>query len=254
MADFLAEMRERYMTPQTTLIELATAKVLKDASVVDSSQLKERFDDLLVEIEVETYRLYLQAEKQMVTESVRELLLRPLAGPGPYSRGDVSRVAAEAADHLARLFMHLGQSRRSKAGKTFELNIRGLFRRLDYSFDEQRVINGKPDFLMPGEKLFRENPAECVIFTAKRTLRERWRQITSEGKHFRLFLATIDERVSPNQLAEMLKQQVYLVIPKKLIEKNEGYRVARNVISFEEFFRDFLDPAAKRWKSKGWIR
>jgi hypothetical protein len=106
---------------------------------------------------------------------------------------------------------------------------------------------------MPGKALFKVNPAECIIFTAKRTLRERWRQITTEGKNFRLFLATIDERVSGNQLKEMLKQQVYLVIPKKKIDENTVYRGAKNVISFQEFFRDFLDPTAERWRRKGWV-
>jgi hypothetical protein len=106
---------------------------------------------------------------------------------------------------------------------------------------------------MPGKQLFAVNPTECIILTAKRTLRERWRQITTEGKHFRLFLATIDERVSQNQLGEMLKQQVYLVIPSGTIEACTRYREARNVISFQEFFRDFLDPAVKRWHAKGWL-
>jgi hypothetical protein len=254
MTDLVAEMRDRYMAPQATLIERATEKVLAELGIAGVQDLKAQFDDVLVAIEVETYRLYLLDEKKMVQESVRELLLRPLSGPGPYGRDDVARIAEDASDELARLFMHLGQSRRSKAGRTFETNLRGLFRRLDYPFDEGPMINGKPDFLMPGKKLFGVNPAECIIFTAKRTLRERWRQITTEGKHFRLFLATIDEKVSENQLGEMLKQQVYLVIPKKKIEDNAAYRGAKNVISFEEFFRDFLDPAVKRWRAKGWIQ
>lgn len=253
MTDFLAEMADRYMTRQPVLIERATEQVLAAMAIKGVEDLKARFDEILVAIEVETYRLYLLDEKRMVTESVRRMLLLPLQGEGPYTRDEVAAVADSASTELARLFMHLGQSRRSKAGKTFETNLRGLFRRLDYPFEEQVVINGKPDFLMPSKKLFAVNPAECIIFTAKRTLRERWRQITSEGKHFRLFLATIDEKVSENQLNEMLKQQVYLVIPKRKIEDNLAYRSAKNVISFDEFFRDFLDPSVTRWRAKGWI-
>jgi hypothetical protein len=252
MTDFVAEMRDRYMSPQPALIAKATEKVLADLGINSVEELKRRFDDVLVAIEVETYRLYLVDEKKMVVESVRGLLLGRLTDSGPYAREAVASIADGVAEDLARLFMHLGQSRRSKAGKTFETNLRGLIRRLDYPFDEQVMINGQPDFLMPGEHLFRQNPSECIILTAKRTLRERWRQITTEGKHFRLFLATIDERVSPNQLAEMLKQNVYLVVPKAKIEASPAYRDARNVIPFDEFFRDFLDPAVKRWRSKGW--
>jgi hypothetical protein len=51
----------------------------------------------------------------------------------------------------------------------------------------------------------------------------------------------------------MLKQQVHLVIPKKKIDENPVYRGAKNVISFQEFFLDFLDPTAERWRRKGWV-
>jgi hypothetical protein len=50
-----------------------------------------------------------------------------------------------------------------------------------------------------------------------------------------------------------LERLFYLVIPKKKIEQNSAYREARNVISFDEFFRDFLDPAVELWRRKGWV-
>lgn len=252
MVDFLSELADKYMTSQAVLIERATEHVLAEMKIATVPDLKAAFDEVLVSIEVETYRLYLEDERRMTAQAVRDLFFKSLEGTGPYSRDQVAGAADGAAIELARLFMHLSQSRRSKAGRTFETNLRGLFRRLSYPFDEQIVINGKPDFLMPGKALFDVNPAECIIFTAKRTLRERWRQITTEGKHFRLFLATIDEGVSENQLKEMLKQQVYLVIPRKKIEASAVYGGAQNVLSFGEFFRDFLDPAVTRWKAKDW--
>ncbi len=235
MTDFLAEISGRYISPQAVLIKTATEKVLADLKINSVDELKRRFDEVLVAIEVETYRLYLVDEKKMVVETVRDLGLGRLAGPGPYAREKVADIADGVADDLARLFMHLGRRGEVRPARHHS-NLRGLIRRLDYPFDEQVVINGQPDFLMPGEPLFRQNPSECIILTAKRTLRERWRQITTEGKHFRLFLATIDDRVSPNQLAEMLKQSVYLVVPKKKIEAIPAYRDAENVISFDEFF------------------
>lgn len=251
--DPIPEICRRCMTSQEGLILQATEKVLKELGVHDVTTLKSRFDEVVVAIDVETYQLNPQDGTRTVSESVPELLISPLSGPGPYSRDEVVSVVDSVADQLANLFMRLRYLPRTKPRKTFERSIRQLFRRLDYPFDESPVINGKPDFLMPGKALFKVNPAECIIFTAKRTLRERWRQITTEGKNFRLFLATIDEKVSENQLKEMLKQQVYLVIPKKKIDENAVYRGAKNVISFQEFFRDFLDPTAERWLRKGWV-
>ena len=70
--------------------------------------------------------------------------------------------------------MSIFQSRKSRAGKAFEYTIRELFSRLSYPFSEQVKIDGaKPDFVMPSENYFIRKPLDSIIFTAKRTLRER---------------------------------------------------------------------------------
>jgi len=155
---------------------------------------------------------------------------------------------------LDRFFLSLTQSRRTRAGSAFEIILRTLFKRLNYPFYEQQVINGKPDFLMPGKSHFDSNPMDCIIFTAKRTLRERWRQIVTEGtRGLGFYLSTIDESISTNQLDEMRNHRIYLVIPISIKEKVVQYRSAHNVITFEEFFRYHLDPAVTRWTERGII-
>lgn len=90
---------------------------------------------------------------------------------------------------------------------------------------------------------------DCIIFTVKRTLRERWRQIVTEGtRGLGFFLATIDERVSGNALDDMRRSRVYLVVPVRLKQDIAIYSAAVNVISFEEFFAHYLDPAMTRWR------
>lgn len=89
---------------------------------------------------------------------------------------------------------------------------------------------------------------DCIIFTAKRTLRERWRQIVTEGtRGLGFYLSTIDESISANQLDEMRNHRIYLVIPISIKEQVAQYRTAHNVITFEEFFRYHLDLAVTRW-------
>lgn len=120
---------------------------------------------------------------------------------------------------------------------------------LDYPFDEQVVINGKPDFLLPSEKHYRVHAPDCIIFTAKRTLRERWRQIVTEGiRGLAFYLATIDEKVTENALDEMKANRIYLVVPMQLKKSIEHYSEAPNVLTFETFFKQHLDPAMQRWK------
>jgi len=132
--------------------------------------------------------------------------------------------------------------------------LKTLFKKLNYPFDEQQVINGKPDFLMPSRNHYDTNSMDCIIFTVKRTLRERWRQIVTEGtRGLGFYLATIDESISGKQLGEMRDNRIHLVIPANIKGKVERYTSAHNVITFEEFFRYHLDPAVTRWKERGII-
>jgi len=45
----------------------------------------------------------------------------------------------------------LTNSRRPRAGAAFQVAIRTLFRYLGYPFQEQQVIDGKPDFILPSK-------------------------------------------------------------------------------------------------------
>jgi hypothetical protein len=88
---------------------------------------------------------------------------------------------------------------------------------------------------------------DCIIFTVKRTLRERWRQIVTEGtRGYLFFLATIDEKISSKQLQEIQSHRIYVVVPERI--KNETYSAHSNVISFETFFEQHVDPAMRRWQ------
>jgi len=105
---------------------------------------------------------------------------------------------------------------------------------------------------MPSYKYWQVNPLDCIVFTSKRTLRERWRQIITEGtKGIGFFLATIDDKLTGAQLEEMHKNRIYIVCPESIIR--EKYRDKVNVISFSRFFKDYLDPAMDRWKRNGVI-
>jgi hypothetical protein len=105
---------------------------------------------------------------------------------------------------------------------------------------------------MPSYEHYLRNPIDCIIFTAKRTLRERWRQIVTEGtRGYGFFLATIDEKVSSTQLAEMHHNKIYLVCPENI--KIAKYNNILNVLSYKQFFMDYLDPSMERWRRNGII-
>ena len=48
---------------------------------------------------------------------------------------------------------------------------------------------------------------------------------------------------------EMHKSRIRLVVPTRVKDSREDYAGAPNVITFEHFFRDYLDPSMKRWRN-----
>jgi len=88
----------------------------------------------------------------------------------------------------------------------------------------------------------------------KKTLRERWRQIVTEGtRGLGFYLATIDEGISVAQPGDMLDHKIYIVVPENIRDKIVSCKAAPNVITCEDFFRQHLDPAVRRWKENGVI-
>ena len=87
-----------------------------------------------------------------------------------------------------------------------------------------------------------------MLLTAKRTLRERWRQVVTEANvTYSYFLATLDQKVTKSQLEQAAKHKIFLVTTKINIEQVQHYRRAGNVLSFEDFISLHLDSAMKRW-------
>jgi hypothetical protein len=219
----------------TEKIAEEAAKRLTAEHSLNAIEMRKQFSGLVQLTEAICYEIY----KQRQNEAGEEVLRKFLSGIGD----------TPVFETLDSLYLSIAQSRKTRAGSTFEATIRGLFRRCGYPFEEQCIVNGKPDFLMPSQAHYLNLATDCIIFTAKRTIRERWRQIATEGTRGKaLYLATIDDKVTESQAEEMRQNRIYLVVPAKLKLGVAQYKTAANIISFEDFFTDHLDPAMDRWK------
>lgn len=219
----------------------------------DPDWIKQNFSGLIEDVQVAAYNEYLEAEAVAGREALSRSFL-PLAGKDA-TRNDLMEIIGRHFHALDRFFLGLTQGRRPRAGNVFEVLIKELFVRLQYPFTYQAVINGQPDFILPSVEYFLKHPADCVIFTVKRTLRERWRQIVTEGtRGLGFYLATIDETISVRDLGEMIQSRINLVVPTRIKDVRPEYLDAPNVISFENFFRFHLDPAMDRWRAAGVIQ
>jgi hypothetical protein len=217
---------------------------------VEKDWIKLNFSMLVEQLQVDAYNMYLDLEKKAWQQSFIGAFGPELIGcKGPE---DVSAVIGRHFYTLDRFFLSRTQSRRSRAGTAFEVVLSHLFTQLGYPFTSQPRIDGKPDFVMPSVKYYNQNAQDAIVFTAKRSLRERWRQVVTEGaRGLGFYLATIDEQVSEAAIKEMKTSRIQLVVPTRIKKSVPHYSEAMNVISFEDFLEDKLDPRMMTWKKHG---
>lgn len=111
--------------------------------------------------------------------------------------------------------------RKSRAGKSLEHHLAEIFRTFEISFESQVVTedNKKPDFLFPGVEAYynsKYSTKKLVMLASKTTCKDRWRQILNEADRIKTkHLFTLQQGISKNQLEEMYKYNVCLVVPKQ---------------------------------------
>lgn len=147
---------------------------------------------------------------------------------------------------LDAVFLSASQQRKTRAGRSFEQHIAAVLRAGNIRFEEQAVTGGRrPDFVLPDVPTLRQGQArpfeDALVLAAKTTLRERWKQVSREGFHCAVFLATVDDRVPETSIRDMADQDIFLVVPERLKRSKETcYPKNASVISFSEFFGEEL--------------
>jgi hypothetical protein len=247
-AKLFSIFKEHILSP-TEVVRRALTQVVEERKF-DADYIKAHFSELVTGTQERAYDIFLDSQRSSWRKSIQTFLGKTL--PENVTRAEVAQFLTDQFEELDSFFLSLTNSRRPRAGSAFQITINELFKRLGYPLVEQPEIDGIPDFLLPSIEHFRKNPIDCIIFTVKRTLRERWRQIVTEGtRGLGFFLATIDESVSEKQLEEISANRIYLVVPIELKSDVKVYKSAVSVITFESFFEDHLDPAFRRWVRAG---
>lgn len=177
------------------------------------------------------YAIYKQAELRFRAAQVARILLHGGADPV----GNLVRGFAE----LDSIFLSAAQTRKSRAGLSFEHHVARLFRDGRVRYEAQAVFGGRrPDFVLPDVKELNAR-GDALIVSLKTTLRERWKQLALEKPFGAIFLATVDDRVSVEAIDEMGKNAICLVVPESLKKaKESAYDDHSNVITFSQFFDD----------------
>lgn len=183
--------------------------------------------------------------KEELAESVKELC-------GEY--------AGRIFPYLYALSLSNTQSRRSRAGKTFEAIIYKLYNLLDYDFDSQNKVGRKifsdvglgkkVDSILPGIDKFNKRRNKTIIGTMKTSLRERWQEVAEEIERTKIpeiHLLTADEDISPGKAAEMSKHNI-VIVTYSWVANSPKLNDARNIVSFEEYFFEEIPNILEYWR------
>lgn len=153
----------------------------------------------------------------------------------------LSRPAENVEELVATANMVLNR-RKSRAGKSLEHHLASVFdsNNLPYSAQKQTEYRNKPDFILPSIEDYHslKFPDNKLIFLgAKTTCKDRWRQVLSEADRIpHKYLFTLQPSISSNQLDEMKKSQVTLVVPEQNIT-TFPLRHREDILSLKTFIR-----------------
>lgn len=132
--------------------------------------------------------------------------------------------------------------RKSRAGKSLEHHLSEIFKIANLKFETQSVTedNKKPDFLFPGIDAYYNanyNRSKLISLASKTTCKDRWRQILNEADRIKIkHLFTLQQGISNNQLQEMYKYNVCLVVPKQYLTSfPKDYR--EKILTLDKFIK-----------------
>lgn len=155
--------------------------------------------------------------------------------------GGLASAVVRGFPSLDAIFLSAAQTRKSRAGRSFEQHIGRLFEDAKISYQEQAIISSRrPDFVLPDIVTLKSHDRDYIdamIVSLKTTLRERWKQLSMEHFNSAVILATVDDRVSSSTINDMENNGIQLMVPESLKHAKETcYDISDNVITFREFF------------------
>lgn len=138
--------------------------------------------------------------------------------------GQLIKTPFQSVEELVRVANSILNRRKSRAGKSLEHHLAKVFKVFNLTFDEQPMTENRktPDFIFPGAEAYHNasfDTGKLIVLASKTTCKDRWRQITSEADRVPVkHLFTLQQGISTNQLAEMQRLKVRLVVPRAYVD------------------------------------
>jgi len=130
-----------------------------------------------------------------------------------------------SVDHFLELALSIANRRKSRTGRSLELNLQSVFTEEKLEFEAQAVTENRkqPDFLFPSGRAYHDPgfPEQALrMMAAKTCCKDRWRQVLDEAARIRnKHLFTLQQGISENQLNQMYEANLTLVVPRQNIKQ-----------------------------------
>lgn len=153
---------------------------------------------------------------------------------------DTIKTPIKNIEELVILANTILNRRKSRAGKSLEYHLANVFNIFDINYTAQGITedNKKPDFIFPNIKAYHDrsyNPDNLIFLASKTTCKDRWRQVINEADRIEIkYLFTLQQGISKNQLYEMYKEGVRLVVPKNYLKSFPEEYIPK-ILSLESF-------------------
>lgn len=170
--------------------------------------------------------------------------------------------AGRVFPYIYRLSLSNTQSRRSRAGKSFEAIIYKIYESLGYEYDSQSKVGRKTfdslglgkkvDSILPNIDAFKKRRNKTIIGTMKTSLRERWQEVAEEIERTKIpeiHLLTADESIPKSKAQEMANHNI-IIVTYDWVANSEALKSMKNIISFEEYLFDEIPNVINFWNNE----
>ena len=145
-------------------------------------------------------------------------------------------------------FLSISQSRKTRGGKDFELQIEGLFDLAGVPYHRQER-EYRTDLILPDLETHNTNRNISAVVSVKRTLRERWQEVAEELFNLRspnVFLFTADESVTESHVRRICGQyNIYLVVWDSV--KTSRHAASPLVVGYTQWATQHLSILRQNW-------
>ncbi len=200
--------------PEVDIVVDEAIERLKKTKILTSEKVNSNFSDALAALERTAYSVYQDYELEAL-EKLKEKCLEKLG------KDATLKETLDYTFPLVKEFeFRAGQARKTRGGHTFEKAVPLLLQKMliqcekptgDDATDTFRQI----DLIAPSVQLAKEKPDQAIYISAKRTLRERWKQVVDEKILGYVYLITnsTDKRdLTKSKVESISKHKIILYV------------------------------------------